>query len=291
MSSKQYKIVVTGSNGQLGSELREISHKDQNFVWFFFDINDFDLTDFATTEKVFIDIKPDFIINCAAYTAVDRAEDEPDKAFMLNSIVPENIVNVLSYFKGFLIHISTDYVFNGKKASPYNEDDLTDPLSVYGKSKEEGEKKVMLYDKSVIIRTSWLYSKYGNNFVKTILKKSKEIDTLKVVFDQVGTPTNAADLANAIVEIIVQIINGNAKNGIFHYSNEGVCSWYDFAWEILNYAKIKTKVIPVTSLEYVQKARRPSYSVMDKNKIKNCYSVNIPYWKESLYKALNLLIN
>lgn len=290
MSSKNYKIVVTGANGQLGSELKEISEKNTNFTWYFFDINDFDLTDFYHTRKVFLELKPDFTINCAAYTAVDKAEDEYEKAFLVNSTVPENLVNIISEFQGTFIHISTDYVFDGRKTTPYDEDDITNPLSVYGKSKEEGEKRVLAYEKTLIIRTSWLYSKFGTNFVKTILNKTKEVDTLKVVFDQVGTPTNAADLANTILNIINDLINGNEKYGIFHFSNEGVCSWYDFAWEIVEYVKSNVKILPVLSTEYIQKACRPPYSVMNKKKIKEIYSIEIPYWKESLYKTLNLLL-
>jgi len=291
MYSDKFKIVVTGANGQLGSELKEISKIDEHFLWYFIDIKDFDLTDFHYTNKFFLELKPQFTINCAAYTAVDKAEDEPEKAFLVNSKVPENLAYIISYFNGYLIHISTDYVFDGKKLTPYTEDDITNPLSIYGKSKEEGEQKVLKYDKSLVIRTSWLYSIYGNNFVKTILNKSKELDTLKVVYDQVGTPTNAADLAMTIFKIVKEIIEGNTKCGIYHYSNEGVCSWYDFAWEIVYYAKRNIKIIPIISSEYVQRACRPSYSVMSKAKVKNFFSINIPYWKESLYKTLNLLLD
>lgn len=270
------KILVTGSKGQLGTELQKLL-PDAIFT----DVNTLDITDLKAVKNFVNDNQIDTIINCAAYTAVDKAEDEAELAKKINEDGPRNLA--LSRTK--IIHISTDYVFDGTNYKPYLPDDITNPISVYGSTKRFGELAVLENAKiAVIIRTAWLYSAYGNNFVKTMCRLGTEKENLNVVSDQIGTPTFAGDLARAIVAILPQMNNDN--KGIYHYTNEGVCSWYDFATEIMNLSRLKCKVNPIPSSAYPTKAKRPFYSVLNKEKIKNVFNVEIPYWKESLSNLL-----
>jgi dTDP-4-dehydrorhamnose reductase len=281
-------ILVTGSNGQLGSEINKLSSGHSDIRFFFHDVDTLDLTDYSKLEEFFLRNKPNYIVNCAAYTAVDKAEKEKELAFRLNAEVPGKLAELSRKFITRLIHISTDYVFDGKNYRPYKEDDVPNPMSVYAKSKFEGENRILEYDNSMIIRTSWLYAASGNNFVKTILKLGNEKKELRVTFDQVGSPTYAADLASAIMQIVRLSIE-EEKNfipGIYNYSNEGVCSWYDLAVEIINIKGIDCKVVPVETWEYPLPARRPLYSVLNKNKIKSAFKLDIPHWKVSLTRFL-----
>jgi dTDP-4-dehydrorhamnose reductase len=284
-------VLVTGSNGQLGNELRVVSKNFYGYDFIFTDIESLDITSKENTSEFIRNANPDWIINCAAYTLVDKAEDEPDKALLVNGTAVKNIAEAVRETECKLIHISTDYVFDGKANVPYDELVVPNPMSAYGRSKLAGEKAAMLHQHSMIIRTGWLYSSFGSNFVKTILKHGKVKESLNVVFDQTGTPTYAADLANAIMQIISGVIrNQIAFNaGIYHYSNEGVCSWYDFATEIVREARLECIINPILSKDYPTAAQRPFYSVLDKSKIKENYSLSIPHWRSSLKNCINLL--
>ena len=284
-------ILVTGASGQLGNEIKIVS---KNFYGYDFMFTDIDTLDITVEEKVrgfILKNRPDWIINCAAYNLVDKAESEYDKALMINGIAVKNVAEAIKGSECRLIHISTDYVFDGKSNVPYNETSLTNPQTAYGRSKLAGEKYALVHHGSMIIRTSWLYSTFGNNFVKTIIKNAREKESLKVVFDQIGTPTYAAHLAEAVMNIISGVIRNQIafNSGIYHYSNEGVCSWYDFALEIVQEKRLKCKVNPILSKEYSSTAQRPFYSVLDKSKIKENYSLIIPHWRTSLKKCIKHL--
>lgn len=284
-------ILITGANGQLGNELKEVSKNYYGYDFVFTDIDKLDITDKKQTESLIKKTLPDWIINCAAYNLVDKAETENEIALLVNGNAVRNISEAVKGSDCRFIHVSTDYVFDGKSNIPYNEDSLTNPPGAYGRSKLEGEKATLLHHASMIIRTSWLYSSYGTNFVKTILARAKEKDSLRVVFDQTGTPTYAADLADAIMKIISGVIrNQTAFNpGLYHYSNEGVCSWYDFAAAIVEEAGLTCKILPILSKDYPAAAQRPSYTVLDKTKIKENYNLEIPHWRDSLKKCIRLL--
>ncbi|MFZ4520668.1 MAG: dTDP-4-dehydrorhamnose reductase [Bacteroidales bacterium] len=280
------KILVTGSNGQLGNELRTLAadHPDDHFI--FTDVAELDITSEEAIEALVLKDRPEAIINCAAYTAVDKAEQEDNLAFLINATAVGNLARVASRFNALLIHISTDYVFDGKGYKPYIEDDPTNPVSLYAKSKHAGEQQVQSYaTRAIIIRTSWLYSEFGHNFVKTILKYGKERGQLNVVFDQTGTPTYARDLAKAILLILAskQAVSGVE---VLHYSNEGVASWYDFAKTIVEISGISCKISPIETKDYPLPAVRPFYSVFNKSKIKQRYSLEIPYWKDGLKECM-----
>lgn len=278
-------ILVTGANGQLGMELRKIGFTALDEV-FYTDAEELDITDKAAVESFVKDREIDTIINCAAYTAVDKAEEEPELAARINTEAVAHLADVAEKYNCLLIHISTDYVFDGTGEEPYTEKSRTCPTSVYGKTKLAGERAVR---KSgccyIIIRTAWLYSAYGHNFVKTILQLADERPEIPVVSDQIGTPTYAGDLAKAIVSIMD---NDNRADyeGIYHFSNEGVCSWFDFAEEIVRLGKKACKVMPVTTVEYPSKTKRPAYSVLDKTKIKRTFDLEIPDWKEALGRMM-----
>jgi dTDP-4-dehydrorhamnose reductase len=284
-------ILITGANGQLGNELKVVSKNFFGYDFMFTDIDTLDISNQAQTEEFIRKNRPDWIINCAAYNLVDKAESEPDTAMVINGTAVKNIAEVIKGTECKFIHISTDYVYDGMSNVPYSEITVPNPLSAYGRSKLAGEKHALLHHASMIIRTSWLYSAFGNNFVKTIIRHAKEKESLQVVFDQTGTPTYAADLAGAIMNIVSGVIrNQIAFNaGIYNYSNEGTCSWYDFATEIVREAGIDCKVNPVLTKDYKQIAQRPIYSVMNKSKIKENYNLSIPYWRESLEKCIKLL--
>lgn len=282
------KILITGSNGQLGSEIRKLS-ADSDHEFCFTDVAELDITDVAAIEKFVDENAIDLIVNCAAYTNVDKAEDDAETADRINHLAVKNLAEISMKYDISLIHISTDYVFDGSKNTPYVETDATAALGVYGRTKLAGE--IAVTDsgcKYLIIRTSWLYSSFGNNFVKTMRRLTSEKESLNVVFDQTGTPTYAADLAKTILEII-ETENYNSTSGIYHFSNEGVCSWYDFAIEIRNLFGNECNIQPCHSDEFPAKVKRPNFSVLDKTKIKQTFGLKIPYWKDSLKVCTELL--
>lgn len=286
------EILVTGSDGQLGSELQALA-KHCNWARFnFTTINELDITDQQAVSACLEEREYSFLINCSAYTAVDKAETDQEAARKVNATAVATLAKSCNTHGIKTIHISTDYVFDGKNHLPYKEEDAVSPQSVYGHTKLEGETELTaLHPQSVVIRTSWLYSTYGHNFVKTILKYGSERDELKVVFDQIGTPTYAADLAECILSIINQSVSKNHfVSGIYHYSNEGVASWYDFAYEIVLLSGLGCKVQPVESHEFPTVAVRPAFSVMNKGKIKRVYGIDIPHWKTSLSRCLSKLL-
>ncbi|RAJ17895.1 dTDP-4-dehydrorhamnose reductase [Olleya aquimaris] len=279
------KILVTGANGQLGLCLKEQSNDFNTLDFVFLDSQQLDITNPEQIELVFNIHKADYCINCAAYTAVDLAEDNKDLAYNINTLGAKQLAEACKKHKVTLIHISTDFVFDGNNSIPYKESDKTNPLGVYGFTKLEGEKEIItILKQHYIIRTSWLYSKYKSNFVKTMLNLSIDRDELNVVNDQKGTPTNALDLAEALIKIVKL---DNSKYGIYHYSNLGEATWYEFAKTIFELTKTNIKVNPVTSDAFKTKAKRPKYSVMDKTKVSIAFKLNIPKWKSSLKTTLN----
>ncbi len=281
-------ILVTGSQGQLGSEINAIESNYPDLNFSFTDMDELNICSMEQLISFFSSNQFDYIINCAAYTAVDKAETEQATAKKINIDGVNNLVSISEQYNISLIHISTDYVFDGFNYKPYVETDLTKSNSFYGYTKEEGEKRIINGSiNAVIIRTSWLYSAFGNNFVKTISKHANAKSELNVVFDQIGTPTYAADLAKAIIQFIVQDKIKGIE--IYHYSNEGVCSWYDFAQEIVAFQKIECKINPIEGKGYPAPANRPFYSVFNKEKIKRCLNIEIPYWKDSLKVCLSII--
>jgi len=280
-------IVVFGASGQLGQCLKKVT-ENEGITSVYFPLEaEANILNNEALKNIFETHKPGYIINCAAYTAVDKAEDDAGTALKVNKTGVENLARFCVVYNSTLIHISTDFVFNGDAPTPRTETDTAEPISIYGQTKLDGEKVVEdILQKYFIIRTGWLYSEYANNFVKTMLKLGVERDELKVIADQVGTPTYAIDLAACIM----QIVNSkSAAYGIYHYSNEGITSWYDFARAIFDIAGTNVKVIPVKTSEYVTRAIRPAYSVMDKSKIKNEFGMEIPYWRDSLISCISKL--
>jgi dTDP-4-dehydrorhamnose reductase len=276
------KILVTGSEGQLGNSLKRLAGNYKEHTFSFIDIGDLDLTDSARLADFLTVTKPSVLINCAAYTAVDKAESEPEKAMAVNAFVPGEMARICPDMGIRLIHISTDYVFDGRSYTPYKETDPVNPLSVYAKSKMEGENRIRKENvKGIILRTSWLYSEFGGNFVKTILKKGKEAGKLNVVYDQVGGPTYAGDLARTILDILPQVMDSGSME-VYHYANEGVVSWYDFARAIIGISGTECIVEPIGTEAYPTPAARPSYSVFNKTKFKKQFGLPIPYWRDSL---------
>jgi dTDP-4-dehydrorhamnose reductase len=283
------KILIIGREGQLGSTFHEQTQKLSWADFSYTTVDTLNLMDSTAIHSFFKDKNFDYLINCAAYTAVDRAETEPADAWRLNSEAPKELAGEASRMNAGFIHISTDYVFGGEHSRPLKPETPQTPDSVYGKSKLQGELNVLQQQpESIIIRTSWLYSRYGRNFLKTMLQLGKERDTLNVVFDQVGTPTLADDLADAILTILKNIIAKEKEftPGVYHFSNEGVCSWFDFTKAIFYESGISCKVIPVESDQFPTPAARPAYSVMDKSKIKNTFGIEIEHWQDSLRKCL-----
>lgn len=284
------KILVTGSSGQLGQSLNAIAYHYPNYQFTFAHRADLDLSDADNITDYFHDQSFDLIINCAAHTAVDTAESEPELANQLNHLAVKQIAEIAQQNNMKLIHISSDYVFNGRQYRPYIESDEVDPQSVYGESKLKGEQALLavLPNNGLIIRTSWVYSEYGNNFVKTMIKLGQSRDKLNVIFDQVGTPTYAHDLAMAIMAIVssASFNQDTFTSDIVHYSNEGVCSWYDFAKTIFEQSAITCDVSPIETKDYPTPATRPHYSLLNKAKIKDKYTLIIPYWKEALVQCL-----
>ena len=289
-------ILVTGANGQLGSELNYLNQNDEannkSATFFFADRKTLDITNKAAIETFCINNNITHIINCAAYTAVDKAESEPEQADRINHLAVKYLAEVAKANNIAIIHISTDYVFDGTNHKPYVETDATNPQSVYGQTKLDGENALREINpkNSIIIRTSWVYSSFGNNFVKTMLKLGQERDELGVIFDQVGTPTYARDLAQVILQIIPQLEEKNTNTvKTYHYSNEGVCSWYDFALAIFEIAGIDVKVNAIETKDYPTAAKRPFYGVMNKQRIKERYQQVIPHWKKSLATVIGEL--
>ena len=289
-------ILVTGSNGQLGSEINALISNDEYSMmsakWFFTDRSTLDITDAQALESFCTKNDINIIVNCAAYTAVDKAEEDEANADAINHLAVKYMAEVAKKKNIKLIHISTDYVFDGTNHKPYTEEDKVCPVGVYGQTKLLGEEASQSINPegAIIIRTSWVYSSFGNNFVKTMLRLGKERDELGVIFDQVGTPTYAKDLAQAILDII-QHSKLNIQNSveIYHYSNEGVCSWYDFALAIFEIQSITCHVNPIETKAYPTPATRPYYSLLNKTKIKENYTVTTPYWRDSLRQALQLM--
>lgn len=284
MNSNPMTILVTGANGQLGTEMRQIAHHHPHYRWIFTDVQELDICNAQAVNDCLQRESVNVVVNCAAYTAVDKAEEHPDLCDRLNHQAPALLAQAAEAVGAALVHISTDYVFDGTAHLPYREEDSPCPNSVYGRTKLAGEQEVLrLCSQAMIIRTAWLYSPYGNNFVKTMIRLGRERDSLGVVFDQIGTPTYAADLASAILSAIQQGI----QPGIYHFSNEGVCSWYDFTLAIHRLAGITTcRVRPLHTDEYPALAPRPAYSVLDKSKIKQTYHLEIPHWEESLARCI-----
>ncbi len=282
-------VLITGANGQLGNEMRLLAAKYPDFVYFFTDVAELDICNEEAVATYVDEHEIDIIVNCAAYTAVDRAEENVGLCEQLNGMAPGYLARAVDARKGVLIQVSTDYVFDGTAHIPYQEEQPACPNSVYGRTKLMGEQEALKHcPNTVIIRTAWLYSTFGNNFVKTMLRLGQEKDSLGVVFDQIGTPTYARDLAEAIFTILVK----GVVPGIYHFSNEGVCSWYDFTRIIHILAGIGTcRVRPLHTSEYPSKANRPAYSVLDKSKIKTTYGLEIPFWVDSLRECIEKLKN
>lgn len=281
-------ILVTGCNGQLGSEIQQLAPRHEEHCNFIFtDVAELDITDRQAVSDFVEQHHVNILINCAAYTAVDRAESDPDMADLLNRVAPGYLAEAMDAVGGTMIQVSTDYVFDGTGCVPYTEDSPTAPTGVYGRTKLAGEEAVIRgCTGSMVIRTAWLYSTFGNNFVKTMLRLGREREELGVIFDQIGTPTYARDLAAAILHIVRQGI----KPGVYHYTNEGVCSWYDFTRTIHRMAGINTcHVRPLHTEEYPTPAARPHYSVLDKTKIKEAFGLDIPWWEDSLRQCIEAL--
>ena len=282
-------ILITGSNGQLGNEMQQAAVRFPDFNYIYTDVAELDICDKGALDAFVKANNVNVIVNCAAYTAVDKAEDDVELCYKINRDAVRNIAEVATENKVKVVHVSTDYVFDGTNYLPYTEDMPVCPATVYGKSKLEGEQALLENCKeSVILRTAWLYSSFGNNFVKTMIKLGNERDSLGVIFDQVGTPTYAADLADAILQLLS---NETFVPGIYHFSDEGVCSWYDFTKTIHRMANITCDVKPIETKDYPARTPRPHFSVLNKGKIKSTYGISIPHWEVSLEKCIQLLQN
>jgi len=275
-------VLVLGAGGQLGQSLRFIANDYPEIQFNFFSRLDLDITNELELKSIFNSLRPNFCVNASAYTAVDKSESEQEQAHLINVEGVKNIALMCQNFDTTLIHVSTDFVFDGSKNSPYTEDDATNPQGVYGKTKRKGELEIIrILKKHFIIRTSWLYSQFNTNFMKTMLRLARDRDSLSVVNDQIGTPTHAVDLANAIAKVI---LSSSTNYGIYHYSNEGKASWYDFAKKIFEVNKIEINLKPISTSEFPTPAQRPKYSVLDKSKIKKEFNLLIEEWQDSLKK-------
>ena len=283
------KVLITGSNGQLGSEIRDLYTNYEKIEFFFKDLPELDISDADSVSTLIINKRINVVINCAAYTAVDKAEENIEIAERVNSIGVSNIVEALEKVNGKLIHISTDYVFDGNNSQPYRESDPVNPIGIYGKTKRAGELAVIKSKiDAIVIRTSWLYSSFGNNFLKTMLRLGKQQESINVVSDQIGTPTYARNLAKICLDIlqISDLEKISDKGKIYHYSNKGVASWYDFAVLIMEIAELNCKVSPILTKDYPTLSKRPHYSVLSKEKIKTDFNIDIPLWEESLNECI-----
>jgi len=283
------KLLITGAYGQLGNEMRVALERYPHLESIFTDVDTLDITDKNAVDAFVALHKPNVLINCAAYTAVDKAEDDLALCYKINCDAVRNLGEVAQAHGMMVIHVSTDYVFDGTNHIPYTEDMAVSPTNVYGKSKLAGERELRkACPGAIIIRTSWLYSGFGNNFVKTMLRLGSERSQLKVIFDQIGTPTYAADLADSMLQIIDY---GKFVPGIYHFSNEGVCSWYDFTKMIFKLAHVECEVLPIESKDYAVRTPRPHYSVLNKSKLKSTYNQAIPYWMDGLERCLHVLLS
>jgi dTDP-4-dehydrorhamnose reductase len=285
-------ILVTGAQGQVGHELQILAQQHPNSQWFFTDYTELDITNKEAVQAFFEQHQFDYCINCAAYTAVDKAEQEPEKATAVNVNGVKNLALAAQTTQTRLLHISTDYVYHNSQNTPFKEGDATSPQSVYGQTKLRGELEARAIQEAMItVRTSWVYSSFGNNFVKTMLRLGAEREQLSVIFDQIGSPTYARDLAQALLDIIIHKENHKeeAFAGVYHYSNEGVCSWYDFAHAIFEHKEIACQLLPIETKDYPTPAQRPPFSLLNKSKIKADFGLVIPHWRESLYACLELL--
>ncbi|MDO9154327.1 MAG: dTDP-4-dehydrorhamnose reductase [Paludibacter sp.] len=281
------RILITGSRGQLGNEMQQAAVRFPQFTYFYTDVEELDISDKNALEFFVKENRVDVIVNCAAYTAVDKAEDEVELCYEINNEAVRNIAQVAAINHLKVLHISTDYVFDGTNYVPYTEDQPVCPATVYGKSKLAGERSLIENcEQWIIIRTAWLYSSYGNNFVKTMMKLGNERDSLNVIYDQIGTPTYAADLADTILRVLSY---GTFVPGVYHFSDEGVCSWYDFTKSIHRIAGIKCDVRPIETKDYPTRTPRPHYSVLNKAKIKATFGIAIPHWEESLENCILIL--
>lgn len=282
------KILVTGANGQLGQSIAEIASRYDGYLLFSFATeNDLDITDKSALNQYFSDRSFDAVVNCAAYTAVDKAESEKETVRLINAEATKYLAEITAEKKIPFVHISTDYVFDGTVATPRLETDQVNPIGVYGQTKLEGEQFALeINPQTIVIRTAWVYSRFGNNFVKTMLRLFKEKEQIGVINDQIGSPTNAVDLADAIAQILV---SEELRPGIYNYSNEGKCSWYEFASAIKELTGSGIKINPISTSEYPTPAKRPAYSLLDKTKIKDTYQIKIADWKESLTGELKHL--
>ena len=282
------RILITGANGQLGQSIAEMSKNHKEIECFFVTRNELDITNEDLVNHYFDDKSFDFVINCAAYTAVDKAEDDQENAFLVNAKATEFLAKISNAKNIPFIHVSTDYVFDGTESVPRLETDQTNPIGVYGQTKLDGENLALANNpKTIILRTAWVYSRFGNNFVKTMLRLFNDKDSISVVADQIGSPTNAIDLANAILEIVSK---DELVYGIYNYSNEGECSWFEFAQKIKEFSGSSIEINPVPTSAYPTKAKRPAYSLLDKSKIKEVYQLEIPTWEDSLKEELKHLI-
>lgn len=289
--NKEMKILITGANGQLGSEIKALSSKYSSFEFVFSDLPELDICNKTLLSKFIRGSQINGIINCAAYTAVDKAEEDSKTAELVNAAAVSNLVAVAEEENLRFIHISTDYVFDGTAHIPYSEDFEISPLGVYGATKRKGEEFVInSSSESIVIRTSWLYSSFGNNFVKTMMRLGGEREELGVIFDQIGTPTFAGDLAKACLDIFSKEDKIDQKGKMYHFSNEGVASWFDFAKAIMEIGNIDCKVNPIETKDYPTPAQRPHYSVMNKAKIKAVFGIAIPYWRDSLKECIEKLL-
>ena len=278
-------VLVTGANGQLGQALQFIATNYPAIHFVFCSSTELDITSKENCGSIFKKHQPNFCINAAAYTAVDKAESEPEKAHLINVIGAKNLAEVCKEHNTILLHVSTDFVFDGSQKTPYTEENLPNPTGIYGLTKLQGEQAIQkTWDKHFIIRTSWVYSQFGNNFMKTMLRLASERDSLSVVNDQIGTPTNAVDLAKVLIKIVTEhsILNTEHLYGIYNFSNEGQCSWYDFAKKIFEVNNITINLQPIPTTSFPTPAKRPKYSVLDKSKIKKVFAVEIKNWEESL---------
>jgi dTDP-4-dehydrorhamnose reductase len=285
-------VLVTGAKGQLGQAIQFISGNHPQIDFIFCASSDLDITKKQNCQEVFAKHQPNFCINTAAYTAVDKAESEPEKANLINVIGAKNLAEVCKETGTTLLHVSTDFVFDGNSTKPYTEVDIPNPTGVYGQTKLDGEKAIQdTLEQHFIIRTSWVYSQFANNFMKTMLRLASERDTLSVVNDQIGTPTNAVDLAEALITMLIKTYNLRPTThnlyGIYNFSNEGQCSWYDFAKKIFELNTISINLIPISTTSFPTPAKRPAYSVLDKSKIKSVFNININGWEEGLKYSIS----
>ena len=277
-------VAVLGASGQLGQAIKSIASKHNSITFYYADSEEADITDKNSLTVFFEKTKPDFCINAAAYTAVDKAENDADTAHLINVTGAKNIAEVCSNFETTLLHISTDFVFDGTKNTPYTEEDETNPQSVYGATKRDGEIEIQqTLNKHFIVRTSWLYSQFGNNFMKTMLRLAAERPSLNIVDDQTGSPTNAVDLAETLITIL---LSDSKKYGIYHYSNAGETTWFGFAREIFNQNNVEVDLHPIPTSGYPVPAARPAYSVMDTSKIKSVFGIEIDHWETALTKTV-----